>query len=223
MNERGLPERGAADWGYCGQRGRHPRQGPAPDEHSSIAGTGHVDVLSVHTEGGEDLEEDGLCEGDVVMTGGPVTGVLQVRAVSTGGVARVVMMEAGITGLTQRSYISRYIPAAPEASLCNVIHTPHGHVDEASLVHVRHVSPGHVDHLVVDSSRPAVIVQDERDGVCVGEVIVGRQVETVLPHHLPQARVGHRQGEPLVAAGSGPVGHLQPAAGAGGRADNGEE
>ena len=219
----GFPERGAADRGHRGQGGRHPRQGPAPDEHPSIAGPGHVDLLSVHTEGGEDLQEDGLREGDVVMAGGPVTGVLQVGAVSTGGVAGVVVVEAGVTGLTERSHISGHIPAAPEPSVSHVVHPAHGHVNEAGLVHIGHVPPGHVGHLVMDGPGPAVVVQDERDGVSVGEVVVGGEVEAVLPHHVPQPGVRHRQGEPLVPPQPRQGRHLQPAPGARGRAGDGEE
>ena len=44
---------------------------------TSIAHPGHVYLVSVHTVGGEELGEDSLSVGHIIMTGGPVTGGLQ--------------------------------------------------------------------------------------------------------------------------------------------------
>ena len=63
----GFPEGGTADRGHGGQGGRHPRQGPAPDEHPSIAGPGHVKVVGINTPGVHDVVENGLSEDDIVM------------------------------------------------------------------------------------------------------------------------------------------------------------
>ena len=59
-----------------------------------------MDLLGVHTVGGEELGEDGLGVGQVVMAGGPVTGVLQVGAVTTGGVAGEVLAPGLSTSMT---------------------------------------------------------------------------------------------------------------------------
>ena len=95
-----------------GQTGRQPGQGPAVDKHSPVRDAGHVDVVGVHTVGGEDLVQHGLGEGEVVMAGGPVAGVLQVGAVATGGVAGPAMGEVlRVAGQTQRSLSPGDIPA----------------------------------------------------------------------------------------------------------------
>ena len=183
-----------------------------------------MELLGVHTVGGEDLGEDGLSEGDVVVAGGPVAAVLEVGAVSppTGGIAGEVGVEAGHAGPTQRSHITAHIPAAPGSPVSHVVHPSHRHVEEPGGVQVGHVPPGHVDHLVVETPTPAVVVEDQGDGQGVGGVVLGGEVEAELPADVPLLWVRHQHCQPVVAPGAGLGGQLSPTAGAGGGEDEGE-
>ena len=67
------PQRRTADWTHACQRSGHPLKCSGPDEHSSIGGSRHVNLIRVHTELGHDLLKDHLCVGHVIMAGGPVT------------------------------------------------------------------------------------------------------------------------------------------------------
>ena len=71
---------------------------PAPYEHSAIGHPRHVNLVSVHAEPVQDVVEDDLGVGDVIMTRDPVTRAVGVITVSTvpevgaGCVARTPMI-----------------------------------------------------------------------------------------------------------------------------------
>ncbi len=91
---------GGAHWAYRGQGGGQALQGLGVDEHPAIGGAGHVDLVSVDTPAVQDVIEDPLCVLDVIMARGEGAGVLIVAAVTrevTGGVTRVIRVEAGVT------------------------------------------------------------------------------------------------------------------------------
>lgn len=97
------------------QTGSQAGQGSAVDKHPPVRDAGHVDVVGVDTVGGEHLVQHGLSEGQVVMAGGPVTGVLQVGAVlaATGGEAGPAVGEVlRVAGQTQWALSPGHVPAA---------------------------------------------------------------------------------------------------------------
>ena len=73
-----------------------------PDEHPSIGHPRDVDLLGVHAEPVQDVVEDGLGVGDVIVAGDPVTGAVRVVAVS-------VMPEIGARGVARTPVIPEVI------------------------------------------------------------------------------------------------------------------
>ena len=88
-----------------------------------------MDLVSVHTQPGKYVIEDGLGVDHIIMTRGPVTRVLQIAAVSsrvTGVVAVSMVHHTGVTGEAKWSIGGGHIPTARTA----ITHTIHGHIDE---------------------------------------------------------------------------------------------
>ena len=161
---------------------------------------------------------------EITIVTNPVAGGLESLAAAAGGVAGVVVVEAGVAHRPQAARRVGTVPAGVAAPSLHVVHALQGHVDEARLVHVGHLSPGPPGHLVVGPGGPAVVVQDERDGVCVVGVVVGGEVEGVLPGDLAQPGVGDGDLEPVVVAGVRHSGRLRPTTSAGGgRDERGED
>ena len=113
---------------HTGQTGGQAGQTSAVDKHSPVGDAGQVDLLGVHTVGGEDLVQHGLGVGQVVMAGGPVTGVSQVGAVpaTTGGEAGPAVGEVlRVAGEAQPALGPGDVPAAlPTLALPTYISHP---------------------------------------------------------------------------------------------------
>ena len=88
-----------------------------------------MNLVSVYTQPGKYVIEDGLGVDHIIMTRGPVTRVLQIAAVSsrvTGVVAVSVVCYTGVAGEAKWSIGGGHIPTARTA----ITHTIHGHIYE---------------------------------------------------------------------------------------------
>ena len=75
-------KRSATHWANRGQAACQTLKGLGVDEHGAIGGPGHVDLISVHTPGVQDVIEDTLGVLNVIMAAAEGAGILIVATVS---------------------------------------------------------------------------------------------------------------------------------------------
>jgi len=153
-------------------------------ETPTVGDSGEVDAVHVDAVGGGDVVDDGSGEGDVIVAGGVVAGVL--RIAGGAGVHAVdgapVLARQGARG-AKRTVSAGAVPAFPTIPLVFIRPISMNH-NETLRIFIGHFIQSSRVLLIISISGKPMEVHHKGSGSVVGGGIVGREVEVVMSLNL---------------------------------------